>query len=245
MNNLKVCWLSSGISSFIAGVLEGDIDEWIYIDISDQHPDSLRFIHDIEKALNINVTILSSSKYHCVEDAILEQRCIRARNGFAPCTNYLKKRVRREWELQHTDYNITYVWGFDYNEVLRADRLEEAMPNFKHSFPLIRHHFYKSDVHGYFLKHFNFPRPIMYDLGYPNNNCIGCVKGGMGYWNKIRVDFPEVFKKRSDMEITINSSILKKDGKPLFLKDLPLNAGNMNLEVFPDCSIFCQFPGVI
>ncbi len=37
----------------------------------------------------------------------------------------------------------------------------------------------------------------MYDLGYPNNNCIGCVKGGMGYWNKIRKDFPEVFQKRA------------------------------------------------
>lgn len=31
----------------------------------------------------------------------------------------------------------------------------------------------------------------MYDLGYANNNCIGCVKGGIGYWNKIRIDFPE------------------------------------------------------
>ena len=34
-------------------------------------------------------------------------------------------------------------------------------------------------------------------MGYNNNNCIGCIKGGMGYWNKIRVDFPEVFEKRN------------------------------------------------
>ena len=32
----------------------------------------------------------------------------------------------------------------------------------------------------------------MYDLGYPNNNCIGCIKGGMGYWNRIRKDFPDI-----------------------------------------------------
>lgn len=36
----KVCWISAGVSSFMAGYLSGDVDEWIYIDISDQHPDS-------------------------------------------------------------------------------------------------------------------------------------------------------------------------------------------------------------
>ena len=40
----------------------------------------------------------------------------------------------------------------------------------------------------------------MYDMGYPNNNCIGCVKGGMGYWNHIRKDFPEVFDSRAKLE---------------------------------------------
>jgi hypothetical protein len=37
--------------------------------------------------------------------------------------------------------------------------------------------------------------PMMYKLGYNNNNCIGCVKGGAGYWNKIRVDFPKYLSK--------------------------------------------------
>ena len=34
--------------------------------------------------------------------------------------------------------------------------------------------------------------PEMYRLGYANANCVGCVKGGAGYWNKIRRDFPEL-----------------------------------------------------
>ena len=34
--------------------------------------------------------------------------------------------------------------------------------------------------------------PEMYKLGYQHNNCIGCVKSsGAGYWNKIKIDFPE------------------------------------------------------
>lgn len=41
MKKLKVCWVSAGISSFMAGYLAGNVDEWIYIDIADQHPDSI------------------------------------------------------------------------------------------------------------------------------------------------------------------------------------------------------------
>lgn len=33
----------------MAGYLAGDVDEWIYIDIADQHEDSIRFIKDCEK----------------------------------------------------------------------------------------------------------------------------------------------------------------------------------------------------
>lgn len=49
--SVKVCWVSAGISSFMAGYLAGDVDEWIYIDIADQHPDSIRFIKDCERVI--------------------------------------------------------------------------------------------------------------------------------------------------------------------------------------------------
>ena len=50
---LKVCWLSAGVSSFVAGYLKKDsINLYIYIDIENQHPDSMRFIKECEKAVN-------------------------------------------------------------------------------------------------------------------------------------------------------------------------------------------------
>ena len=76
----------------------------------------------------------------------------------------------------------------------------------------------------------------MYDLGYSNNNCVGCVKGGAGYWNKIRKDFPEVFKARAEMEREIGHSILKD----CFLDELPEDKGKMSAEVMEECSILCQ-----
>lgn len=93
----------------------------------------------------------------------------------------------------------------------------------------------KEDVHGLFERTFGFARPKMYEMGYPNNNCIGCVKGGMGYWNKIRVDFPEVFESRAKLEKDLGYTILKECS----LADLDPNRGNMNTEIFPDCSIMC------
>lgn len=107
--NWKVCWLSTGISSFIAGYLAGDVDEWIYIDIDDQHPDSIRFLHDCEKIIGKEVTILKSDEFRCVEDVCRKFDFINSPHG-AACTGMLKKKVRKKWENEHLDYELTYVW---------------------------------------------------------------------------------------------------------------------------------------
>lgn len=91
------------------------------------------------------------------------------------------------------------------------------------------------EAHGIANK-LGLKRPAMYDMGYPNNNCIGCVKGGMGYWNKIRVDFPEVFERRAKQEREIGRSCING----VFLDELEPNRGNINTEVMEDCTIACQ-----
>ena len=238
---LKVCWISAGISSFMAGYLAGNVDEWIYIDIADQHPDSIRFIKDCEKAVGKEIEILRSKEYSSVEECVKTAGFIgNYRTGIAVCTNWLKKRVRKEWEEQHKDCELTYVWGFDLKEKNRAERTIEANPQANHEFPLLDRQLSKEEVHGLFERTFDFARPRMYELGYPNNNCIGCVKGGMGYWNHIRKDFPEVFESRAKLERQVGYSILKDSkGKPVFLDELDPNRGNMNTEIFPDCGIMC------
>lgn len=90
-----------------------------------------------------------------------------------------------------------------------------------------------------FERTFDFARPLMYDLGYPNNNCIGCIKGGMGYWNRIRKDFPEVFESRAKLERLVGHSMLKDKNGPVYLDELDPDRGDMNIEIFPDCGIMC------
>lgn len=231
---LKVCWLSAGVSSFVAGYLVRDtVDKFIYIDIDDQHPDSIRFINDCEAVLGKPVEKLKS-QYGSVEKVIRQFRYVSGVGG-AKCTEVLKKRVRKEWEYAHRDYAITYVWGFDLNEKHRADHLETSMQDFQHEFPLIDRGLTKQDAHAICEK-LGVKRPVMYDMGYMNNNCIGCVKGGMGYWNKIRRDFPEVFDGRAKLEREIGHSCING----VFLDELDPERGRMEDEIMQDCNIFCQ-----
>lgn len=229
---MKVCWISAGVSSFIAAYLADGVDEYIYIDIENQHPDSMRFIKECELVLGKPIQILKS-EYGSVQNVIKQFRYINSPYG-AKCTEVLKKRVRKEWEYEHRNCNITYVWGFDFKEKKRADRLLESMPEFHHEFPLIDKVLSKEDTHA-ILERLNIARPIMYELGYRNNNCIGCVKGGMGYWNKIRVDFPDVFECMAKLEREVGHSCING----VFLDELDPGRGRMEDEVISDCSIMC------
>lgn len=233
---MKVCWFSAGISSFITAYLVREsLDEIIYCHIEEQHPDTLRFIHDCEQFLERKITILQSP-YKSVSNVIDAFQYIHS-NHFAKCTEILKKRVRKEWEYGKND--LTYVWGYDVTEKHRSDRLYNEMLSQEHEFPLIENGFTKSDCHG-LSKKLGLKRPITYDMGYQNNNCIGCVKGGMWYWNKIRVDFPEVFALRAKQEREIGYTCIRSHGKQIFLDELEPNRGRPEDEISEECNFVCQ-----
>jgi len=228
---MKVCWFSAGVSSFIAAYLiKNTLDKILYCHIEDQHADTLRFLDDCEKIFDKKIELLQSP-YKSVSNVIKTFRFINSRYG-AKCTQILKKRVRKEWE--QGKINLTYVWGYDCEEKHRAEQIQEIDPYHKHEFPLIERGLTKTDCHG-ICRELGIKRPAMYDLGYRNNNCIGCVKGGMGYWNKIRVDFPEVFAERARQEREIGHTCIKN----IYLDELDPNRGKIENEIMEDCSIMC------
>ena len=105
----------------------------------------------------------------------------------------LKKAVRKKWENEHLDYDLIYVWGMDNSEQRRADGLVKNFPEFKHEFPLIDSQLSKQDCHA-IANRLGLKRPAMYDLGYSNNNCIGCVKGAWVTGIKFVKTFPKYLK---------------------------------------------------
>ena len=58
-------------------------------------------------------------------------------------------------------------------------------PKAKALFPLMLHGMTKKDCIE-FLRNEFIAIPLMYYLGFLNNNCFGtgCVQGGIGYWQK-------------------------------------------------------------
>jgi hypothetical protein len=90
--------------------------------------------------------------------------------------------------------------------------------------------------------------PLMYRLGYHNANCIGCVKGGAGYWNKIRRDFPEDFEEMAQIEESIGpgARLLSHRSGPLkgqrfFLRELDPDAGRYQDEPSIECGSACEY----
>ena len=228
---MKISWYSFGVSSFIACYLERhSTDKFIGIYVSDQHPDSLRFAKDCESKLGKEIEIIRSQKYASLSDLIMKTGCINTIYG-APCCNAFKKSVREAWEKENPGRH-QYVWGYDCTEKRRAERLAESMPEHDHIFPLIKYGLTKEDCHG-MLARMNLRRPRPYDLGFRNNNCIGCVKSGMGGWNLVRKRFPEVFYERAKQERLIGNSCLNG----IFLDELNPERGEQETPVIPRTQI--------
>jgi len=223
----KLGWFSCGIASTMACLYEPDA-ELYYIEIGTAHPDNDRFIADFERVTGRKVNIIHQGKYKDQFEVIEKVRYINGPTG-AACTRELKMEAR--YQVQKPgDAN---VFGFTVEEYHRFSRQELRHPEFLTLAPLIVRGMTKKMAHDEFKK-LGIKEPFIYSLGYKNNNCIGCVKGGQGYWKKIREDFPAYFQKMAELERELNHSCIK--GK--FLDELP--DGAPLFASVPQCSSFCE-----
>lgn len=231
-----VCWFSCGAASAVATKIAisenaGKLPLIIaYTEVIEEHLDNKRFLADCENWFGQEIIILGNDKY---KRSIYETFKTSAMNikGSAPCTQRLKKQVRIKFE-QPTDRQ---VFGYTAEEQTRLDRFIDANNDVDIWTPLIDKGLGKEDCLA-MLKNANIELPKMYRLGYHNNNCIGCVKGGMGYWNKIKVDFPEHFDRMAKLERFKSQTVLKDR----YLDELKPTDGNYPQEQNIECSIFCQ-----
>lgn len=227
---MNILWFSCGAASAVACriALEKYPDaRIIYQHIGSAHPDNARFLADCEKWYGRKIEVIQSDFYSDHFHVIKATRFINGPKG-ARCTTELKKKLRKYFELQNPKITAQ-VFGFTAEETKRANKPE--MKGF--SFPLIEKGIYKKECYQ-ILNAKNIELPAMYRLGFNNNNCIGCVKGGMGYWNKIRVNFPDSFEKMARLEREIRHSCLKE----CFLDELDPNRGEHD-EPEISCDLFC------
>ncbi len=230
-----VVWFSCGAASAVAAMLtlrDTPEAELVYADTGSEHSDNVRFMADVEKWLGTKVTTIRSEKYRDTWQVFKERRYLVGPKG-ALCTTELKKIPR--FAFQRPD--DIHVFGYTAGEDERAKRFKEQNFDVDMRTPLIEKGLTKSDCLDIVMRA-RIELPTMYKLGYRNNNCIGCVKGGAGYWNKIRVDFPDVFSRMAAQERELGASILRRDGKRLFLDELEPGTGNYEAENI-GCSLLC------
>ncbi len=233
-------WFSCGAASACAAKLS--VDKYpdaqvLYCDTSpNEHPDNLRFLRDVEKWIGRKIERLKSVEYDSMRiyDVFRKEQYIVGIHG-APCTRALKKEVRQDMQ----DIGDTHIFGYTSEETKRITRLVENNPELLCEFPLRDAGVNKADCY-HMIKRAGIDLPAMYKLGYNNNNCIGCVKGGMWYWNKIRVDFPTYFARMAALEREIGASILRKRKKPLYLDELDPKAGRKQKEPNIECGVGCS-----
>lgn len=230
-----ILWFSCGAASAIACKIA--LDKYgaknvriVYQHINSAHADNKRFIADCEKWYGKKIEIIQS---HLYADQFHVIRAIRYINGpaGAACTTHLKKNVRKMFEKRNPDIKLQ-VFGMTADEGHRAKRL--LKDGLSYEFPLIDAGIYKKECYER-LHIAGIELPEMYRLGFNNNNCIGCVKGGAGYWNQVRKHFLVEFTKMAELERELDHSCI--NGK--FLDELRPGEGRHD-EPDISCGLFCQ-----
>ena len=241
-----LAWFSCGAASAVAAKLTvetyGDRAEVLYCDtLAYEHPDNRRFLTDVASWLGVPITILKSDTYTDIFDVFERTRWLVGPKG-ARCTTELKKKVRIAYQRP----DDVHVFGYTVDEQHRIGEQRDAIHDLVTEFPLIDNGISKAQCHQR-IAAAGIQSPAMYRLGYDNNNCIGCVKGGKGYWNKIRRDFPEAFDRMAKMERELDAAICKNEpiinGKRtrqrVFLDELPPEAQD-EFRFEMECGVLCQ-----
>lgn len=234
-----LCWFSCGAASACVAKLAsqefGSELELVYCDtMATEHPDNERFLQDVERWVGLPVKRLHSLRYQDVDDCF-EQRKILSTKFGAPCTVEMKKRVR--FEYQHA--GDLHLFGMTADEGQRAKRFAANNPELRLRWLLIEAGLTKAACLQ-MIRAAGMEVPAMYQLGYKNNNCLGCVKAtSPAYWNKVRADFPEVFERRADQSRRLNSKLVRIKGERCYLDELqPDNAEvvDEDLSCGPQCA---------
>jgi len=248
MNRVLV-WFSCGAASAVAAKLAvdkyGDRCEVLYCDtLAYEHPDNARFMADVAKWIGKDIKLLKSAKYDDIFD-VFEKTGWLIGVGGARCTTELKKNVRKQYQRE----GDLHIFGLTLDEQARIDRFEDQNNDIDVEWILADNEINKTKCYRT-LQDAGVNLPEMYKLGYNNNNCIGCVKGQSGYWNKIRVDFPAAFDRMAVLERKMNVAVNKTyktiDGKRkrfrVFLDELDPSAGRDVPMPDIDCGALCVAP---
>lgn len=246
LKNQKIAvWFSCGAASAVAAKrtieIYGQDNEVIVVNtpVAEEDEDNRRFLQDVETWIGQKVEIAINPKYPD-SSAVT----VWAKRGYmsgvygAPCTLELKKEARYLWEEKNKpDW---HVLGFTADEAHRHKWF--VITERSNVIPvLISRQIFKEDCFQ-IIRDAGIELPSIYKRGYPNANCIGCVKAtSPTYWNHVRMNDPEVFEERAKQSRAIGTRLVRVKGNRKFLDELdPKATGRPMKNMRFECGIFCE-----
>lgn len=207
--------------------------------VPEEHPDNDRFAKECETWFGQPVINLRSEEYESCNDVWRKRRYMSGTRG-APCTIEMKKAVR--WAFEQSWHPDIQAFGFTVEETARTQRFRSTNPEVHLVSRLIDLGITKAQCHQT-MRNAGLEIPAMYRLGFPNANCVGCVKAQSPfYWNRVRRFFPEVFVARATLSRELGVKLVKgtRGARPrYFLDELDASLGSVIDEPMPDCDLLC------
>lgn len=160
--------------------------------VANEHTDNDRFHADVERWIGRPIYRLSSRTYEDCWQVWEARKYLSGIKG-APCAGEMKKAVR--WEFERDWEPDFQAFGFSFDESVRAERFIRNNPEARLLRPLEDARITKPEC-AQLVEGAGIELPVMYRLGFKNNNCICCVKAtSIVYWARCRHHFPEQFAR--------------------------------------------------
>jgi hypothetical protein len=240
-----VVWFSCGAASAVAAKKTIELYQAtctvrvVNNPVIEEDADNRRFLKDVEKWLGTSIETALNPKFpEASAVQVWDKRKFMSGSTGAPCTLELKKEARYFWEKSNkADW---HVLGFTSEERGRYDRF--IMSERDNVLPiLIDLGISKDDCYN-IITNAGLLLPRVYYMGYPNANCIGCVKASSPtYWNHVRAQHPTVFASRAAQSRRIGAKLVRHKGERIYLDELPSDAKGRSMKSMNiDCGIFCE-----
>jgi hypothetical protein len=231
----KIGWFSCGAASAVAVKLTDA--EPVYCDTGAEHQDNVRFMEDCRLWFGrSSIRILKSEEYKDTWDVWERTRWLAGIDG-ARCTVELKVRPR----LVYQEPGDIHVFGYtaDGPDVARANRLQETYPELVIETPLIERGLTKTACLA-ILEDSGIKPPILYSLGFRNNNCIPCVKAtSPNYWSLVRKNFSAEFERMATLSRKLGVRLCRINDERRFIDEIPYDHPT-DYPLQPSCDFLCH-----
>jgi len=235
----KIVWVSAGAASAVAAMLtkrDSDNAVYAYCETGGEHSDNERFLADLSAHLGIEITRLRNPKYASTWQ-VWEDRGYLAGIDGAPCTSLLKIEPRLAFQ-QPGDIHV-FGYTADASDVKRANRLRLNYPDMTIRTPLIDGGLDKRACLA-LVESAGIKLPVLYGLGFPNNNCIPCVKAtSPDYWSLVRKQFPAEFARIAKLSRELDVRLCRIKDERRFIDEIPDDCPTLN-PLAPSCDFLCH-----